>query len=135
MAVTAIEALSGSIGKIIPAVRAESTPSESATFAFDELAVSTSKKHHVAPGYDANVLIRWGDKVLPRAPAFDASKPSAEAQAKQFGYNNDFIGFIPLGDDGNRGLLVVNHEYTNDELMYPEFAENKSRVEAGHHHA
>ncbi len=130
LAVTAIEAVSGSIDKVIPAARAEGILAEAATFAFDELAVSTSKTHHMAPGYDANVLIRWGDKVLPGAPAFDASKPSAEAQAKQFGYNNDFIGFISLGDDRNRGLLVVNHEYTNDELMYPDFAENKPRKEA-----
>ena len=46
-------------------------------------------------------------------------KQSASAQAKQFGYNNDYIGYIPLDGSSDHGLLVVNHEYTNEELMFP----------------
>ena len=38
---------------------------------------------------------------------------------KQFGYNNDYIAFFPLDDSGKRGLLCVNHEYTNEEVMFP----------------
>ncbi len=87
-------------------------------FDFVELAVVDDETHHVAEGYDADVLIRWGDGVLPDAPAFAPATQGPEAQAKQFGYNNDFIGFVPLDDVGDRGLLVVNHEYTNEELMF-----------------
>ena len=58
-----------------------------------------------------------GDPVLEDAPAFDIAAQTAEAQAAQFGYNNDFVGFLPLG--ARRALLVVNHEYTNEELMFP----------------
>ncbi|TIX04767.1 MAG: DUF839 domain-containing protein, partial [Mesorhizobium sp.] len=48
------------------------------------------------------------------------SRPwSAEAQAKQFGYNNDYIGYIPIDGSAEHGLLVVNHEYTNPHLMFP----------------
>lgn len=88
-------------------------------FDFPELAVVEDETHHVAEGYDADVLMRWGDGVLADAPTFDPAKHSGEAQAQQFGYNNDFIGFIPLDESGARGLLVVNHEYTNEELMFP----------------
>ncbi len=91
-------------------------------FNFNEVAVGIDEKHHVAEGYDANVLLRWGDKVFADAPEFDPMNQSAEAQAKQFGYNNDFIGFIPLDGAADRGLLVVNHEYTNGELMFPAWA-------------
>jgi uncharacterized protein len=88
------------------------------SFNFKEIAAGSDEKHYVAEGYDADILIRWGDPVLADAPAFDPLKQTAAAQAKQFGYNNDFVGYIPLDGD-KRGLLVVNHEYTNEELMFP----------------
>ena len=65
------------------------------------------------------MLIRWGDKVLADASDFDPTSQSADTQAKQFGYNNDFLGYIPLDGKSDHGLLVVNHEYTNEELMFP----------------
>ena len=78
----------------------------------------------VPPGYTHRVLLCWGDRLFADAPPFDITVQSAEAQNLQFGYNNDFIGFLPLpfGSAGrDSGLLVVNHEYTNPELMFPEY--------------
>ncbi|WP_433460031.1 PhoX family protein [Micromonospora sp. CA-248212] len=75
----------------------------------------------VPNGYDHAVVIKWGDPVLPGAPAFDLHHQSAAAQSKQFGYNNDFVGVLPLDKQGRRALLVVNHEYTNEDLMFPGF--------------
>lgn len=86
-------------------------------FAFDEVPHGIDETHHLAPGYRADILIRWGDPVTVDAPVFDPAHQSAAAQQRQFGYNNDFIGLVPLGDD--RLLLCVNHEYTNEELMFP----------------
>jgi len=88
-------------------------------YAFEELAWGNDETHHVADGYDASILIRWGDPVLAGAPAFDVMRQSVDAQLQQFGYNNDFVGFVPLDDTGARGLLCVNHEYTNEEVMFP----------------
>lgn len=89
------------------------------SFGFREVAAGSDERHHVAEGYDADILIRWGDAVLPDAPPFDPHRQSAAAQAKQFGYNNDFVGFAPIDGNPGHGLLVVNHEYTNEELMFP----------------
>ncbi|MBT4908043.1 MAG: PhoX family phosphatase, partial [Rhodospirillaceae bacterium] len=91
-------------------------------FTFDEISHGIDETHHVAPGYGADVLIRWGDPVLAGAPTFDPTNQSAAAQVGQFGYNNDFVGYaaLPFGSDNpERALLCVNHEYTNEEVMFP----------------
>ncbi len=88
------------------------------SFVFAEVEAGSDTTHHVADGYHADILIRWGDPVHSGAPDFNPAEPSAAAQDRQFGYNNDFIGFIPLEGRADHGLLVVNHEYTNDDLMY-----------------
>lgn len=87
---------------------------------FTEVSHGVSADHVVAPGYEADILIRWGDPVVPGAPAFDPAFPFPDAQEKQFGYNNDYVGFVPLGDAGDRGLLCVNHEFTSRQVMFPE---------------
>ncbi len=99
-------------------------------FNFPELAAGCDEDHHVAEGYDADVLISWGDAVLPDAPPFDPANASPQGQARQFGYNNDFLGFIPLDGRSDHGLLVANHEYVNAELMFPGLPEKESRQAA-----
>src|SRR6187402_2278758 len=88
-------------------------------FDFEELAAGIDANHHVAPGYRGQVLLRWGDPLFPDSPVFNPTAQSAAAQLKQFGYNNDYVAFFPLDDAGKRGLLCVNHEYTNEEVMFP----------------
>ncbi|MEO1199930.1 MAG: alkaline phosphatase PhoX [Pseudomonadota bacterium] len=89
------------------------------SFNFSEIQWGVDETHHVAEGYDADVLIRWGDPLFADAPAFDPQNQSPEAQLQQFGYNNDYVGFVPLNSTGTRGILCVNHEYTNEEVMFP----------------
>jgi hypothetical protein len=104
-----------------PLALAASRSAQAATpsFGFAEIKAGVDPNHHVAPGYRTEILIRWGDPVLPGAPEFDPAAQSAEKQAGQFGYNNDYLGFIPIDGSAEHGLLVVNHEYTNEELMFP----------------
>ncbi|GII57772.1 hypothetical protein Pth03_61610 [Planotetraspora thailandica] len=83
---------------------------------FTAVAPNSADALTVAAGYASSVVVRWGDPVLPDAPKFDFNRQTAAAQAKQFGYNCDFVTFFPLGRD--RGLLWVNHEYTDENLMF-----------------
>ena len=92
------------------------------TLSFPELAHGQSESHAVAAGYEAMTLIRWGDPLEPGAPAFDPLKQTAAAQAKQWGYNNDYIAYLPLpmgSASPDHGLLCANFEYTIAHLMFP----------------
>ena len=89
---------------------------------FSEIDLKITPDHQVAPGYRADVLIRWGDPLWNDAPAFDPCNLRAADQWRQFGHNCDFIAFMPLARGSNasdHGLLCVNHEYTNPHLMWP----------------
>ena len=117
LAVTATTALFGTSAIVAP--RQAAAKPHGSRYDFEELTLGNDEHHHIAKGYDADVLLRWGDPITADAPAFDVMNQSAEAQLKQFGYNNDYVGFTPLDEDGARGLLCVNHEYTNEEVMFP----------------
>ncbi len=103
----------------------------------------------VPPDYEYGIIVRWGDPLFPEAPAFDVNHQTPEAQAQQFGFNADLVLFYPvlqlfyrvvaihralpplasraLGivfpsaakHFTRRALLVVNHEYTTGEDMFP----------------
>jgi secreted PhoX family phosphatase len=91
------------------------------SFAFRELRHVYDATHHVPEGYDAQVLIRWGDPVVAGAPGIDMNAITPAAQEGAFGYNCDYIDFKPLprgSKSGTHGLLVVNHEYTNTNLLF-----------------
>ncbi len=107
-----------------------SAGSTTPSFDFREIPATASERDQVAEGYDADVLIRWGDPVLPGAPAFDPMNQTAAAQALQFGYNNDYLGYFPIGGSSEHGLLCVNHEYTNEELMFPGLGRQDTRAVA-----
>jgi secreted PhoX family phosphatase len=79
------------------------------------------------PGYTYDVIVRWGDSLHSSTPDLDAAKlvdgvlfepQAAERQARQFGQNCDAIHFFPLDERGDRGVLCVNNEYTDDALMF-----------------
>ncbi|WP_119303192.1 PhoX family protein [Dongia deserti] len=116
---------------LAPLQKAHAAAGES-TLKFSEIPHAYDAEFHVADGYEAQILLRWGDKVLADAPEFTPGKLTAEAQAKQFGYNCDFIGYMPLpagSDNSENGLLFINHEYTIPHLMFPGFADDKAAFE------
>ncbi|GAA4487612.1 PhoX family protein [Rhodococcus olei] len=86
--------------------------------AFTAVAPNTEDAVVIPENYEQAVVIRWGDPVLPGAPAFDFDRQTPRAQEMQFGFNNDFAGLLPVEGRPNTHLLVVNHEYTTEPFMF-----------------
>jgi uncharacterized protein len=97
------------------------------TLGFPELKRVYDKTHAVADGYDVAVVARWGDALATGLADFDAAKVTAEEQNKRFGYNCDFIAFMPLpkgSTNSDHGLLCVNNEYISPNVMFPGMTED-----------
>ncbi len=54
----------------------------------------------VPPEYERYVIVAWGDRVFPDSEEY-------------FGYNNDYLSFIPINGDPDDGYLWANHEYVS----------------------
>ena len=106
-----------------PAASPVASPVADATAgpAFEPIALTEGDELVVAANHVAVPFLRWGEPIFADAPAFDFANQTAEAQSQQAGYNCDWIGFYPLpqgSTTSDHGLLVVNHEYTNPEMMF-----------------
>jgi len=87
----------------------------------------------VPPGFRWSPLIRWGDPIFSAADRFDPEHQSAQLQARQFGYNNDYLDIIQDGGRNSRkAVLVANHEYTNENIMFPPAADAAQADEQRH---
>jgi secreted PhoX family phosphatase len=113
------------LGSIRPALSAPAATRVS-LLGFAPVAVSGEDTVRVPEGYRATTLWRWGDPVGSQngQPEFrtDASN-SADDQMLQAGMHHDGMHFFPLppgSSSSNHGLLVVNHEYTDDGLLHPD---------------
>jgi uncharacterized protein len=115
----AVTAIAASVSPVALILADEARAEGVSAFDFTEVEAGVDDQHHVAEGYDADVLLRWGDPIFADAPEFDPAAQSAAAQAMQLGYNSDYIGYIPIDGSASHGLLVINHEYTTPHLMFP----------------
>jgi secreted PhoX family phosphatase len=100
---------------------AASPMASGAPLAFTAITSDRGDEVVVPEGYEAVPFLRWGDPITAGAPQHDITNQTAASQAQQFGYNCDWIEFLPLpqgSQTSDHGLLVVNHEYTNPELMF-----------------
>jgi len=105
-----------------------------AALGFASIPVSSADSVVVAAGYRVSVLYRWGDETgiagAPPAPFRPDASNSAAEQALQAGMHHDGMHFFPLpkgSSASDRGLLVVNHEYTDDGLLHADGMNSWSR--------
>jgi len=110
-----------------------------AKLGFQGVAVSRADAVTLPADYVAQVLAPWGEPVgVPgQMPGWqpDASNSAAD-QALQMGMHHDGLAYYAL-DGSRRGLLVMNHEYTDDGLLHvggmtPWTAEKVAKSQAAH---
>ncbi len=108
--------------------------------AFRNVASGKGDSFTVADGYRHKVLARWGDSLFTGTPDFDTrslvdntwvTAQAVDAQQRQFGTNADAIQYFPLRTGrAARGLVCVNNEYFNMELVFTEHSGVGMRHEA-----
>ncbi|WP_018637795.1 PhoX family protein [Parafrankia elaeagni] len=91
---------------------------------FTEVPTSTADTFVVPAGYTFQVIVPWGTPLARKGPAWkkDASNSAAD-QAVQVGMHHDGMHFFPTGRgsaENREGLLVVNHEYVDQGLLFPD---------------
>lgn len=75
-----------------------------------------------AKGWSRDVLIRWGDPVLPGAPNFEPDTPSVAAAEAQFGWDAIIAGVVsppPSADGVRRLVLVAAHPDVWPRMAFP----------------
>ena len=115
-------AAAGTVGGVLSGCATPGATGPAPRIGFKSVPASPSDRLTVPAGYTATPFMPWGEPVgVPgNMPAFkdDASNTAAE-QAVQMGMHHDGIHFFPLeGGSSTRGLLVMNHEYTDDGLLH-----------------
>ena len=122
----------GTAGAATATASAAGGPGAKATKAklgFTAIPTSTDDVIHVPAGYTARVFLPWGTPTVGSYPAFQPGSPNyvlgggntAADQAQQIGMHHDGMQFFPLdkGAKGStRGLLVINHEYTDESFLH-----------------
>ena len=91
---------------------------------FSAIAATVADSITVPAGYTTQALLPWGTPLMDGAVPFrtDASNSAAE-QARQMGSHHDGMHFFPIdlksgGSSSTEGLLVMNHEYCDPDLLH-----------------
>ena len=76
--------------------------------------------HHVAEGYEADILIRWGDPLAEDLAPFDPATLTGRRAGQALRLQQRLHRLLPARPAAARAaLLCVNHEYANPEVMFP----------------
>ena len=118
-------AASGFVGSLFSGAAHAQAAQSSLTFT--ELKRIYDQTHHVADGYKAEVVAAWGDAMQAGQGPADVRNMTAADQANRFGYNCDFIGYMPLpkgSQNSDNGLLCVNNEYVSFNVMFDDLPDD-----------
>ena len=99
--------------------------SQPLTLGFEPVAPTDANQITVPAGYTATVFLPWGTPLTGAYPDFDLNgNNTGEQQEQQVGMHHDGMHFYPIdvnegGNSSTEGLLVVNHEYIDEDAAHP----------------
>lgn len=87
---------------------------------FESLPTSMTGACVVPAGYTARVLGAWGTPLNDNAAAWDKNgNNSSNDLLNSTGMHHDGMHYFPLEGSSTEGLLVVNHEYIDENALHP----------------
>lgn len=136
----AVASTLGGVGSLLSAVPAQALPNQGGRkklLGFSGIETSAADAVVVPDGYTAEILIAWGDPVSEGPEFKDDASNTAYEQSWQWGMHNDGMVYFPFHRSSSHGLLVVNNEYTDDMLLFPDGtanwnAEKTAKSQAAH---
>jgi secreted PhoX family phosphatase len=111
----------GVLGSAPAAARSVSRVRAAELLGFSAIPLGFGDEVVVPPGYTARAFVPWGTPITGSYPDFVPAGNTAEEQAQQAGMHHDGMHYFALhrGPSGNgRGLLVVNHEFTDEAFLH-----------------
>lgn len=122
--------VSGAVSAATHGMQVGQPPLSSSLMGFNHIATSTEDTVTLPEGYRYELLVQWGDPILPGAASFAVAN-TANDQLGQFGDNTDGMSLFHKqnalgGVDDNRGVMAVNSEYINKKYMHSHKGESMS---------
>lgn len=105
----------------IPVATPSPTPQVSYAVTFSPVAENLNDTVTVPTGYVAETLFAAGDPVLPGARAYDGTLLTVAQSEALAGGNHDGMHYfaLPNVNPQNGGLIAINHEYPDLNLLFP----------------
>ena len=109
--------------RVASAQTAGSTGVKGTNLGFKPITLTREDREQLPEGYSRKILLRWGDPLFPGVPRLTMANATAQLQEQTFGYNCDLNIWFSMSSPARdtRGLLWVNHEYTEGARMFPSY--------------
>lgn len=96
------------------------TPPAKLALGFESLPTSMTDACVVPAGYVAHVLGAWGTPLNDNAAPWDnGGNNTSNDLLNSTGMHHDGMHYFPLNGSSSEGLLVVNHEYIDENALHP----------------
>jgi uncharacterized protein len=123
-----VTSVANATGSTVPPSAGKGKPPfrPSPNLGFDAIPVTRSDTATVPHGYKVQALIPWGTPIAGDFPAYNGfDGNTGKEQEQQVGSHHDGMHYFPMRDNPNgHGLLCVNHEYVDQNVLHVAGATN-----------